>query len=322
MFSLCSDIRIEPQNATPFSFRAVNEVTVKRSIYEVAATATVKVPVTAVLRQKDGTRTTTDTAKAIHVGDRITIRLGYDDRMNVEFIGYVVRLNLKTPLEIECEDEFYTTRNRNVILSGTQTLAAILKKCGLDVAFCETLTVSNFAVPNRPVSAVLGKLSTDYGLCIFFDVNGKCYAARPESIIGGRVKYVLRRNVINEDQLQYNRAEDVKLKIKAVCFKRDGTKIEATIGSDDGTDRTLYFYDVTSVAELKTLASAELKRYSFNGYRGSITTFLEPYAAPAMCAELTDPQYPQRDGTYYVEGTQVNFGRSGGRRTVEIGVKI
>jgi hypothetical protein len=278
------------------NFRGVHDVKIDRSIYQLMATAVIKVPVTAVLRQTGTPSIKIETAKAVKPGDPVVIELGYDGVYNLEFQGYVKQLNLKTPLEIICEDAFYLTRNKSVTLAGKTTLADALKKCGLDVAYCATLNLQQFQADNRPVSWTLGKLKTDYGLSIFFDLNGRCYAAEPFKVVGDTVKYSLRENVIKDDDLKYQQAEDVKLKIKAVCIYRNGTKLEAEIGAKDGVEKTVYFYDVENRQELAALASSELKRYSYDGYSGKIETFLLPFAAPAMLAEIRDVVYNERDG--------------------------
>jgi len=316
-YVLCSRISIGGM-----SFGGVHDVQIERSIYKLGATAVVKVPVTAILQYSGMPPTEIETAKAIKAGDPVSIELGYDGIYNLEFKGYVKQLNLKTPLEIVCEDAFYLTRKKSITLSGKTTLQDVLKKSGLDIAYCTTLTLSQFQVDNRPVSWVLGKLQKDYGLSIFFDINGKVYASDPFKVVGDTVKYTLRKNVIKDDDLKYQLAEDVRLKIKAVCIYRDGTKVEAEIGASDGTEKTIYFYDVQDKNELIVLANAALKRHSYDGYSGRIETFLFPFAAPAMLAELRDEVYNMRDGRYYVESVTVSYGRSGARRTVEIGLKI
>lgn len=316
MYNLCSHIVVGGK-----TFRGVNEVRINRSVHDLMATAVIKVPVTAVLKQNDS-KTYIETAKAIKVGDQVVIELGYNGSLQREFTGYVKQLNLKTPLEIVCEDQFYTTRSRSITLSGTQSLSSVLAKCGLTVGYSATLTLRNFVVANKPVSWVLGKLKSDYGLSIFFDMDGRIYAGEPYKVIDKAVKYCFRYNVIKDDNLEYHRADDVKLKIKAVCVYRDGTKVEAQIGAKDGTEKTLYFYDVKDQKELAALAAAELKRYSYDGYSGSIETFLQPYAAPCMVASITDPVYSERDGNYYIESVETTYGMSGARRTITIGLKV
>ncbi len=315
MLVLTCDIRIGGKR-----FRAVNGVTVRRSVYSPGSTATLRLAVTSVLRRSGEPSTRIETAQAVSVGDRVEIRLGYNGRHRLEFRGYVKRLNLSTPLEVECEDEFWACRRRNVKTGGTIALADLLKKCGLTVGYAERLTLRNFAVPDKPVSSVLSKLAKDYGLSVFFDLDGRVYACRPERVTGDTVKYELRRNVIRDDNLRYLDRSEEKIQIRAVCYKKDGTRVEAKKGTEGGTSKTLYFYDVENMQELATLAQRELDRLTSDSYEGSLTTFLEPYAAPGMLAELVDPLYPDRTGRYYIETVETTFGEQGGRRQVEIGM--
>lgn len=319
MFVLCCEIKVGG-----VSFKSVHEVTIKRSLYDLAATAVIKVPVTAVLKQAGEPPAHIETANAIKAGDKVEIKLGYDGSCNTEFVGYVKRLNYKVPLEIECEDEYYKTRFINCVFSKKETT---LKQClndvlsGIQIGKSADLTLKNFVINNKPGSWLLGYLKKEYGLTVFFDINGKLYAGKAHDVKGESVKYVLRENVISDDNLKYQLAEDVKLKVKAVCYYKDGAKIEGELGEDGGEQKTLYYYDVKDAGELKALAQEELKRYSFDGYRGKITTFLFPYALPGMVADLEDKIYNERSGRYFIESTEVVFGMGGARRNVEIGIK-
>lgn len=320
MFVLCSEIKIGD-----VSFQSVNDVQISRSIYNLAATATIKLPVTAVLKHAGKAPAHIETASAIKVGDKVNIRLGYDKQFETEFVGYVKQLNYKRPLEIECEDEYYQTRQVNCVFSQKETtlkqcLSTVLPK--LEIAGCVDLTLKNFVVNNKPGSWVLSTLKKEYGLTVFFDLNGKLHVGKAHDLQDKAVKYRLRYNVIKDEDLKYQLARDVKLKVKAICYYKDGTKIESESGEDGGETKTLYFYDVKDAKELNTLAQEELKRYSFDGYRGKIETFLMPYAMPGIVAELEDQVYKERSGSYYIESTEVTFGTSGARRKVEIGIKV
>lgn len=317
MFVLTCDIKIGNMTA-----KAVNNVQIKRSVYTLGDTAVIKLPVTAILRQSGEPAVKIETVQAVKIGDKVEIKLGYNNRMRMEFVGYVKRINRKTPIEIECEDEFYQCRYRNVKTSGTITLKDLLQKCGLQIGFCENLTLKNFIVPDKPVSSVLSKITTDYGLCIFFDLEGKIYACRPEKIVSETVKYECRKNVISDDDLQYQKKEDLSIQIKAICIKKDGTKIEAKKGTEGGIVKTRYYYDVENETELAVLVERELNSEKSDSYTGSITTFLEPFAMPTMIAQINDPIYQERSADYYVESVETTFGTSGGRRKIEIGAKI
>lgn len=320
MFVLCCEIKIGS-----VAFKSVHDVQIKRSIYNLAATAVIKVPVTAVLKRAGEPPTYIETAEAVKVGDPVEIRLGYDGQMNTEFVGYVKRLNYKVPLEIECEDEYYLTRSINCVFSKKETT---LKQClntilpEIKQGACTDLTLKNFVVNNKPGNWVLGHLKKEYGLTIFFDINGNLYVGKAHDVQGETVKYRLRFNVIKDDELKFQLASDIKMKVKAICYYKDGTKIEGELGEDGGENKILYYYDVKDAKELKALAQEELKRYSFDGYRGKIETFLFPYALPGMIAQLEDEVYQERSGNYYIESVDVSFGMSGARRNIEIGIKV
>lgn len=108
MFALCSDItigkyvRVKP-----------NAVKVTKSVYEFVDKAVVKLPLTARIKQS-GTivSSSMDTAKAINEGDYVSIKLGYNGKLVTEFEGFVSRVNLTTPLELECEGYSYLLRNK------------------------------------------------------------------------------------------------------------------------------------------------------------------------------------------------------------------
>ena len=64
MFVLCAEIKIGG-----VSFKSVHNVEIKRSLYSLAATAIVKVPVTAVLKHAGEPPTHIETAQAVKVGE-------------------------------------------------------------------------------------------------------------------------------------------------------------------------------------------------------------------------------------------------------------
>lgn len=300
---------------------SVNNVEIYRSLYNLSATAKIRVPVTAVLKHEN-VMTYTETAKEINIGDAVVVKLGYDDRMTTEFVGYVKSLNYTAPLEIVCEDEFYQTRSTQVQFSGSTTLKDLLEKCGLTIGYATDLTIAQYETRNRSAAQILRDLATRYSLNIWFDIEGKVYAHALNEVVSDEVNYILRYNVLSDDDLTYHFASDVKIKIKAKCVYRDGSEVEASVGDDGGDERTVYFYDVESESELATLANAELMRRSYDGYSGSITTFLEPHCEPTNVAVIVDEVYATRNGSYLVEGVKTTFGRSGARRVIEVGIKV
>lgn len=314
MFTLCCKITVGKS-----SFSRVNEVLIKRSICDLMDSATIKLPATATLCRSGEPPVKIEIAQIVKIGDKVTIELGYNNAYNIEFCGYLKSIDLKIPIELHCENEFYTCRTRYITHSGTISLSALLNKCGVGIAIAESLTIKGLIIKDKSVAYVLGKLQTDYGLSVFFDLDGKLYACRRYSVVGKEVKYTLRKNVINDDSLQYSKKDDAKVSVSAISFKRDGTKVEAKKGADGGEKKTIYFYDVDSVEELTALAQREIDRYTVDGYSGKIETFLLPIAAPGMVANITDEIYSDRSGKYYIEQVEIKYGLSGARRIIEIG---
>lgn len=321
MFVLSCDIKIGK-----VSFTSVVDVQIKRSIHNLPATAVIKLPVTAVLKHAGDPPARIETVNSIKVGDRVCIRLGYDNiQMNTEFNGYVKQVNEKKPLEIECEDEFYKIRSLSCRFSEKETT---LKEClttlfpDIKIGSCMDLTLNNFVIEPTNGADVLSKLKKEYGLTIFFDIDGRLHASKMNDFRTGEAKYRLRYNVIKDEELKAVSAKDVKMKVIAKCTAIDGTPIESSAGVDGGEVKNLTFYGVENEKELQELAEQELKRHCFDGYKGKLETFLVPFALPGMTAVLEDPVYKERNGNYYIESVDVSFGDKGARRKVEIGSKV
>lgn len=316
-----------------YKFSAVNNVKTKASIHEAARTATIKVPQSAVLKGGTGTKTKVELAQTIKRGDSVKISLGYDGQNLQEFNGYVKRINHKRPLEIECEDWFHLLREKTIQKSYTGKLSTALKdlvegigEISLDPD-CHDLEVKNLVLADslgNPItrSKALLKIKDTYRLAVYFTLDGKLYAGLKYTKRGGRVKYRLGWNTIEEKDLKYHLADDMALKVNAISIDKTGKRIQASIGAENGAIRTLYFYGITDKKELEKQAREEMERYVYDGYEGKVKCFLVPYAQPGMIAELQDPAYGERQGTYYIESVETEYGTKGGRRTVQIGIKL
>lgn len=307
--------------------RSVHEVAIKRSIFQVGDTAVIKLPLSAFMKNEKGDLQKVQTSQKIKVGDKITIKLGYNPDLVTEFVGFVKRLNLKMPIEIECEDWTYPLRTVNIKQAWKKaSLEEILKYVGGLAKFellagTPDVTITNFVANNVTALWVLQQLKDKYGMTLYFTQDNKLYAGLAYTRKTGDVYLTTGKNVIKTDDLKWVNADDVKLKIKAISMEKNGSRIEAELGDTDGEIRTLYFYDVHDKEQLKTLAEAEIGKYKYTGYRGSVNCFLKPYAEPCMTAILSDTQFAERSGKYFIESTEVNFGLNGARRKIALGIK-
>ncbi|MDY0102831.1 MAG: hypothetical protein RBS07_07805 [Lentimicrobium sp.] len=311
-----------------FRMRSVHQVVIKRSIFQVGSTAVIKIPLSAYLRNASGEVEPIKTNEKFKVGDKVSINLGYDPDLYNEFNGFVSRINPQMPLEIECEDWTWPLRRINIKKSWKKaTLSDILQHIA-DLAGFKLLSglpdvsITNFMANDKTALWVLQELKSKYGMTIYFSLTGYLYAGLAYTHNLGAVKLVSGKNIVKSNDLKWVNADDVKLKIKAISMERNGSRIEAELGDTDGEIRTLYFYDVHDKEELKRLASSEIEKYKYNGYRGSVNCLLKPFVQPAMSVELSDLNFEDRSGKYYVESTEVAFGTGGGKRKIDLGIKL
>ena len=327
MFVLVLDIQI-----SKFTIEGVNHVEIDRSVNKINGTAKIKLPTSAILRSGEEVKTV-QTAKEIKRGDKVGIKLGYDNQLFQEFEGFVTFINYDMPLVIECEDNFFILREKQIAKSYKETdlntvLTDILESTGIDF---ETgglnLSIEKLLLATSQGDAIsrdeaLKGVFSRYGLTGYFDSNGKLFVGLQQGKTGTTVKYKLGWNTIDDTDLKFHKADEIKLKVKAVFIDPDGSKIEVEAGDENGAIKTLFFYDVKDTAKLKELAENELKKYKFDGFSGSVKTFLQPFSDIAMIADITDNNFPDRTGKYFIEGVKTTFGESGGRKKIEIGAKI
>ncbi|MDD3079089.1 MAG: hypothetical protein PHH37_08295 [Paludibacter sp.] len=311
------------------SFDAFNSVEVELDIFKINQSCKIRIPLSARLEYKEKQKgESIQSATLFSRGDKITVWLGYDDDLQKEFEGFIYRLNYKTPLEIECEGYEYQLRS----VCETKTWKSTNLKTVLQYLIADTDIVLSNLIPdinftkyiipaNTTKLEQLQRLKEEYRLTVFFMEN-TLYAGLAYSVDRGTVKYKLGYNTITSDELKYHNADDVSLKVNAVCIKPDNTKVKATVGDSEGSLRTLFFYNISSLDELKKVAMEELQKYKYSGYEGDIKTFIQPFACPGMKAQLTDPKYDERGGTYYITKAVVKADRNGGRRNVSIAVKL
>ena len=262
----------------------------------------------------------------IQVGDDVEIKLGYDDKLKPEFKGYVSELLPRVPFAIKCEDEMFK-------LKRSPIKAKSWKKTTLKSVLNYIVPNANVDVPNinmepfyidktvKNKAQALQMIKDSYGLDIYYR-NGILYAglaySEKSKINKPAIIYHLQKNVIRND-LRYRRAEDVKLRIKAVSLMPNNEQITVLVGDTDGELRTEHFYNKT-VTELNTLANEKLKEYKYNGYSGSIKTFGLPYLEHCDIVKIYDEDLGNK-GKYFVDEVTTSSGVSGFRRTVKIGRK-
>jgi hypothetical protein len=257
----------------------------------------------------------------IRKGDKVIIKLGYDDTLVEEFSGYVVDIEAGIPVKIYCEDNMYQLKKTPTNKSYANVkLAQLLKDIvpawvKLDVI---DVDLGAFRIEKSTVAKVLEKLKESYGLFSYFRGDtlycGKVY----QDIETVERKYHFQRNIVSHD-LKYRTKEDLRIKVTATSYLSTGKKIEVTLGDDDGEERTLSYYGIESQESLKKLAQQDMDKLKIDGYKGNFVTFGFPPVKHGYIANLVDDEYPERTGKNYIDSVKSDFSSSGFRRTIEPG---
>jgi hypothetical protein len=324
-----------------FQFSGIHELRIKKSIRTYNDTATITVPSLATYIPKGKKSAVTATTATLFTdGSPVQIDLGYNGNLNSEFTGFVRRRGTGMPLVVECEG--YVRQLRlNVGISGnynrTPTSAAkllaqatngtdITVSCPVDYKL-SNIAFSNFngvQIIDMIKEASLGALS------IFFST--------PKTLYCGLVylAYAQGNNPFANYQVDYRLGWN--------CPKQNGLKeripsepVQVILKGKDATGNLLYnaSKEKNAVHKKNYLTSqmpdsnergdmAQEIAYSHNytGYEGNLTGFLSPYAYPGMNVNLVNAEYPDLNGVYLIESTEVIYGVTGAKRIVTVGPKL
>lgn len=316
-------------------FDRANEIKIKTSWKELADTCGIKLPL---LKGKLVHGTANESlADKINQGDRVDIKLGWIGMNKTyeydEFKGFVRRVSPNIPMEVECEDAVYLLRQVNLskawrnttlkevvnyIVSETNTKFKGKYSIQLSAKIPD-VSFDKFRLDNVNGAEALDQLKQEFGFVAFFR-DMELYVGLAFIPDAGTVKFSLAYNVASSD-LTYRKAEDTRIRLKAVSILKDNKKIEVEIGPEDGEQRTQFYYNITDKVSLKKLAEKDIDKLRFEGYEGSIKSLLVPFVSHSMSATILDPEYEVRNGSYMVDSVETTFGR-GIDRTVTLGKKL
>lgn len=319
----------ETEEREEIVLRKVSEIFFESSFKEVVSKGSITLPRNIRLYNTSGKIIATPEQafhKLFRRGDEVSIKWGYNDELVEEFNGYITKVSADIPVVMEFEDEMYKIKRLPVNFSSPNiTLENLLKTIipGYYIDALEGVTLGAVRLANSQVGPVLEKLKNDWGLHTYWKDgkvrSGKYYVT--ETGVEEEV-FHLERNCV-ATALNYKRAEDVRLKIKAVSTLPNGSKIEIEgIGDVDGDDRQLTFYNVTDVKELEVLAKIEYERFKVDGFDGSFTAFGKPSVTHGMKCRLLSNLYKEREGLYYIEKVRKTFGKDGIRQEISLGPKV
>jgi hypothetical protein len=310
-------------DGTVIVFDFVNQVEIETSYENLTDTAKITIP-----RKLnfDGNPIAVGVNSIFKRGDSVKIELGYFPDLRTVFEGYISKVNPKTPIELECEDKMFILKTTIISKYSKTTvkLKDLLKDIiGNVVEFRTILDVElgSFKISNSSVAKVLDTLKSDYGFYSYFVDGVLNVGLAADASDTKTIEYKFEEVIIDDSSLEYQRIEDMRLKVKAVSIKSsDNSKIEVEVGDEDGALKTFYTQNATQAA-LKVFADTKLSEWKYEGFSGSFTTFGEPYIRHGDTAKLISDKFPEKNGLYEVVSVKRSFGMDGYKQDIELGIK-
>lgn len=309
-----------------FTFNAVNEIEITKSVEEMGDSAIIKLPTRFKVKQ-NGEQKYTETA--IKVGDPVIITLGYEGKYSgVEFTGYVKKIKPTIPLEIHCEDAIWLLRRKNITKTWQSvTMKEILQEVVKDTPIklareIQDIKLDKWIIKSANGAQVLESLKKDLLMSVFITDEGKLYCGLEQlTNIGQTVVYDLNYNLV-ENNLEFKSKEDRRIKIKFTYIDAKNKRESIEVGDPDGENREYHTSVISDMKKLREMAISELKKLKYDGFDGDITSFLVPFATRGMKAKLIDQEHPNREANYFIKKVVTTFGNSGARRKVTLGSKL
>jgi len=316
--NLCSRLTVTSKDGGEVVLDRISSAEISKTVEVLGDKATVVVP----RRYGNGT----DELKFyIAAGDRVTLELGYNGELNMEFEGYIREIESGFPMKLHLDDETFLLRTNSLVKSWkSATLKEILQFIapGYEID-CYDVTLGKFQIDNKSSLSVLRMLKEHYG---FYSVirGGVLICKFKYGIVEDKQVHVydFSKNV-KKSSLKYRRREDRNIRIKAVSYNKDGKKVTEEVGSkeQDAGTRTLSYSNKTA-SELRELALAEYKRLCFDGFEGSVTGYGLPLTNAGDTLKIISPREPERNGKYLIEGVTVRYGNAYYERINQLSYRI
>jgi hypothetical protein len=304
-----------------------SSVKIESSIKSLSDTATLVIP-----RNIAKLNAKKSILEIIKIDSKIEIHLGYNGEVIKEFEGYIKNISSNEPLELECEDEMYILRKKELKAKHypkvklSTLLHDMLSEYKL--VFDYDFEMLKYNIPSgKSVFDVLMHLKESFPVDFFFRRNEKTkvlelhsgwtYSFNPKAY----KTYHLEKNTVKND-LKYIVGTAKKIKVKTTATLSNGKKITAEWGDADAKTETIKIEHVTDVHKLEIMAKSLADEKRYTGFSGKITGFGFPRTLCGEGLEIISDKYPDRNGKYLIDKVTIDFSESGYRRENEISKKI
>ena len=304
-----------------FYLGMVDNITIHKSVELLADTCEIILPAARLNKALE-------IEEQIKRGDEVSVSIGYKEvGIKEEFKGYLQRISTDGgSIKLFCEDDLFQFRkdlpNEELKkISLSDLLSKVVKGIGKNykVNCSYTWVYDKFVIRDATGYDVLKKVQEECGADIYLK-DGVLHIHPPGEVVGKERFYDFAVN-IEEAELSFKRAEDKKVKVVVKAIMPDGKVKEIEVGSTGG-EKVEVKCHASDTASMKARGEAEVKRRTFDGYDGSITTWLIPECNPGDTASIHDGDYTYKDGTYFVRSVTTEFSEGGGKRKVELGYRL
>lgn len=304
-----------------FYLGMVDSITIHKSVELLADTCEIVLPAARLNKALE-------VEEQIKRGDEVIVSIGYKEvGIKEEFKGYLQRISTDGgSIKLFCEDDLFQFRkdlpNEELKkISLSDLLSKVVKGIGKNykVNCSYTWVYDKFVIRDATGYDVLKKVQEECGADIYLK-DGVLHIHPPGEVVGKERFYDFAVN-IEEAELSFKRAEDKKVKVVVKAIMPDGKVKEIEVGSTGG-EKVEVKCHASDTASMKARGEAEVKRRTFDGYDGSITTWLIPECNPGDTASIHDGDYTYKDGTYFVRSVTTEFSEGGGKRKVELGYRL
>lgn len=304
-----------------FYLGMVDSITIHKSVELLADTCEIVLPAARLNKALE-------IEEHIKRGDEVSVSIGYKEvGIKEEFKGYLQRISTDGgSIKLFCEDDLFQFRKdlpneelKKISLSDllSKVVKGIGKSYKVDCSY--TWVYDKFVIRDATGYDVLKKVQEECGADIYLK-DGVLHIHPPGEVVGKERFYDFAVN-IEEAELSFRRAEDKKVKVVVKAIMPDGKVKEIEVGSTGG-EKVEVKCHASDTASMKARGEAEVKRRTFDGYDGSITTWLIPECNPGDTASIHDGDYTYKDGTYFVRSVTTEFSEGGGKRKVELGYRL
>lgn len=328
MLKLSAHISIYTQDNKIVEFDNIAECTITTSLHTLSDTCTIELPRKTQWKNNQQKNIT----DVIRRGDRIEVKLGYNNDNKTVFKGYLKSVSTGSPVTIECEDNSWLLKQIKVAPKYYPSLT--LEEFASEFLSDFEYKMNDFNLGETRINietTVAGVM--DYFIqnfpVIFFFRDGKLYGTLASTMLiadeeVNTIEFKSGLNVIS-DKLKYTLAEDVNVQIVAKVILQDNTKLEVKV-PEDATDagiRTYFFPECTTESELKQRAQETLDTYKVDHMEGTFTAFGEPFTRAGDIVKFYDDDYEERNNKrFFVDEVVYRYGKGGYRQEIKLGTEI